>query len=31
MEKIFLGVIEKFLKDNAVIGLRQRGFMRGES
>jgi len=31
IEKIILGVIEKHLKDNAVIGHRQHGFMRGKS
>lgn len=28
MEKILLGITEKHLKDNAVIGHRQLGFMR---
>ncbi|KAJ7424043.1 hypothetical protein WISP_30579 [Willisornis vidua] len=31
MAKIILGGIEKHLKDNAVIGLSQHGFMRGKS
>ena len=31
MEKIILGVIEKHLKDNAVIAPSQHGFMRGKS
>ncbi|KAJ7428106.1 hypothetical protein WISP_01889 [Willisornis vidua] len=31
MEKIILGSIEKHLKDNAAIGHRQHGFMRGKS
>ncbi|GAB0203202.1 hypothetical protein GRJ2_002785800 [Grus japonensis] len=31
MEKIMLGVIEKHLKDNAVIGHSQHGFMRGRA
>ena len=31
MEKIILGVIEKHLKDNAVIGHSQHRFMRGKS
>ncbi|KAK4807096.1 hypothetical protein QYF61_018437 [Mycteria americana] len=31
MEKIILGVIEKHLKDNAVIGQSQHGFTRGKS
>ena len=31
MEKIILGVIEKHLKDNAVIGQSQQGFMKGKS
>ncbi|GAB0187060.1 mitochondrial enolase superfamily member 1 [Grus japonensis] len=31
MEKIMLGVIEKHLKDNAVIGHGQHGFMRGRA
>ena len=31
MEKIILGVIEKYLKDNSVIGPSQHGFMRGKS
>ncbi|KAJ7413878.1 RNA-directed DNA polymerase from mobile element jockey-like protein [Pitangus sulphuratus] len=30
MEKIILGSIEKHLKDNAVIGHSQHGFMRGK-
>ncbi|GAB0188372.1 mitochondrial enolase superfamily member 1 [Grus japonensis] len=31
MEKIMLGVIEKHLKDNAVIGHSQHGFVRGRA
>ncbi|KAJ7412351.1 RNA-directed DNA polymerase from mobile element jockey-like protein [Pitangus sulphuratus] len=31
MDKIILGGIEKHLKDNAVIGYSQHGFMRGKS
>lgn len=31
IERIILGVIEKHLKNNAVIGHRQHGFMRGKS
>jgi len=31
MEKIILGVTEKHLKDSAVIGHTQHGFMRGRS
>jgi len=31
MEKIVLGVTEKCLKDNAVTGHKQNGFMRGKS
>ena len=31
MEKIILGVTEKHLKDNAVIGNSQHGFTRGKS
>ncbi|KAJ7406126.1 RNA-directed DNA polymerase from mobile element jockey-like protein [Pitangus sulphuratus] len=31
MEKIILGIIEKYLKGNAVIGHSQHGFMRGKS
>lgn len=31
MEKIFLGAIEKYLKDNTVTGHSQHYFMRGKS
>ena len=31
MERIMLGVIEKYLKDNVVIGHCQHGFMRERS
>lgn len=31
MEKIFLGAIEKYLKDNTVAGHSQCDFMRGKS
>ena len=31
IEKVILGVIEKHLRDNAVLGHSQHGFMRGKS
>jgi len=31
MEKVILGVMEKHLRDNAVIGHSQHGFPRGKS